>query len=48
MGEAKRKKLMGQGKTGSKRARMFHLLKLISRYSDREITRFIDRRIGRE
>jgi hypothetical protein len=41
MGEAKRK---NQVSPGSKYARAFHLMKLISRYNDYEIRKFLERR----
>jgi hypothetical protein len=51
MGAAKRRGTLEQRqelartRPQTKRERMFHLLKLISKYNDREIMRFIDRRI---
>lgn len=46
MGQAQRRKKRAEGEPGSKRNRMFHLLRLISRYSDYEIGRFVDRRFN--
>ncbi len=54
MGAAKRRGLQEErrsqalARTPTKRKRMFHLLKLISNYSNRDIGRFIDRRLGKE
>lgn len=44
MGEAERKKKAIQQSLSVKGKRAFHLLKLISKYSDYEIVRFIQRR----